>query len=669
MEQEIKYKIVDQSINEYHHSLKYRRQREPKWQLVDDFDFGRKRPSIITKANIHIPIVRGGIETFVSKIDDPPYIMYKPQRPQDQRAATFANASKDFDYNNNEWDVVDIAGKKQAAKYGRCIYKKYATNEGGFKDYFELVDVLDFYIDPMAGGHLPMDYAMYMGHDNIVKSLSEMQKNPNYDQQAVLDMAMILLNDSDDDNEYHSRQARRSVLGLSQAVMTSEESIKLTEHYTTYEGTRYKVLMSVDFKKAVMIQPLDEICTDAEWPFITWAVYPDPVIFWTPGIGELLLESNMVQNTLQSQMLDNITNRNYGMMAYDMQKVTNKKDLRFRPRGVVGVNGSPRDILDNITPPDITPAIQYASQYSQTMEAETGLNRNAKGAPNSKRMSATEFAGLIEQTADRFFLSNRTYKSAMKRFAKLYLNGLKKHLDKSRAIGLMGAGGGYEWVKMTKSDISTDANFSIIVKTGALAENEDRNLSEARLKYVSENRENKRVNQRMLDEVQAIESGFDTEDLPRLLNPELEGSWEIISEAQSENEELLKRDVDANLGATIGHVQSHYDFAMKTNGLTEKQRNRIMDHIKKELEYVARNEEANVRNLAQKQRQRRMMRVAQGDEEVGITDAQRVASPPPAMAALNAINQTQNPLIPNPAEATRQAAIASAPQPAANEMI
>lgn len=659
--------LIAQCVSEYNHALEYRRKRETKWRLVDEFYFGKKRPSIVTQANIHVPIVHGAVETFVSKVDDPPYIMYQPQRVQDQQAAVYVNASKDFDYENNEWELTDISGKKLGAKYGRTIYKKYSTNEDGFKDYFQVMDVLDFGIDPMAGGADPMRYAKYMFHDNIVKSVTDLA-DPMYDKEAVISMATLLLTDSTVDNRYASRQQRRQNLNLSMAVMTSAESIKLTEHYTTFNGIRYKVLLSIDFQEAVLIQKLEDICLDAEWPFATWALYPDPLEFWTPGIGELMLESNMVQNTLQSQMLDNITNRNYGMMAFDMKKVANRKDLTFRPNGRIGVNGDPRDSVSAITPPDITPAIQYYNQYTTTMDAETGVNKNAKGAPNSKRMSATEFAGLIEQTADRFFAANRTYKSCMKRVAMLYYKGLLKNLDESRAIAVLGSDGGLKWVKMTKTDITTEASFSIKIQTGALAENQNQLEREQKMKFVVENRENARVNQKMLDEVAALASGFTTQDLPRLLNPELEGEWDIISEAYAENEELMKRDSEPNRAATIGHVQIHMNFAKRAPELTEKQRKRIMKHAEAELKYVAQNEEDSVRDALQKQRSRGIRQVREGTAE-GLT----LSAPPPSGAVMNAIESTPNPLIPQlppeGPEQVRQAAIAGAPQPAAQAPI
>lgn len=634
-----KEKIIAQCVKEYNHAIDYRRKRETRWRSVDEFYNGKKRPSLVTKANVHIPVLKGGVDTFISKIDEPPYIAFEAQRVQDERAVEYTQSSMDLDYINNDWELVDTAGKTIATKYGRCIYKKFATNEKSFKDYFFELDVLDFYIDPMAGGSDPMGRAKYMGHDNIVKSIFEL-RGSKYDEEAVESIAQKLTDDSQVDNKNMSRQSRRSTLNLSEAVLTSEDSIKLTEHYTTYEGKRYKVLLSIEHQEAIIIEELEKLSKGADWPFATYAIFPDPLEFWTPGVGELLLEPNMVQNTLMSQMLDNITNRNYSMMAYDATKIKNRKDIRFRPNGRIAINGDPSKAIQNLTPVDISPAIQLFNNYTASIDTETGVNRNAKGAPVSKRMSATEFAGLIEQTAERFLSANRTYKACMRRVAKLYRQGLITHLDASRAISVLGPDGGKQWVKMTKDDIATDAHFTIKIQTGALAENASMAEKERRLGFVTRNRENQRVNQVMLDEVEALASGFSREDLPRLMNPELEGSWDIISDAHAENEELLKRKVEPNRAATTGHVQIHMNYAKRTPGLTAKQRERIIKHAEEELEYAAQNEEDNVREAQQRQRARGIQSAG-----MGMEGEAPIQAPPPAMAVMDAIEQNPNPLV------------------------
>ena len=58
---EIIDKLVDQSSREYDHCLKYRNQREAAWTAVDDMYFGNKKKSLVSRANVHLPVLQGNV--------------------------------------------------------------------------------------------------------------------------------------------------------------------------------------------------------------------------------------------------------------------------------------------------------------------------------------------------------------------------------------------------------------------------------------------------------------------------------------------------------------------------------------------------------------------------------------------------------------------------------
>ena len=75
-----------------------------------------------------------------------------------------------------DWDIKDIAGKKQAIIYGRAIYSYTAESPDGiYKSCLDNVDVYDFLIDPSAGG-IDIEKAFYMGRYGVVKTRSEIKK-------------------------------------------------------------------------------------------------------------------------------------------------------------------------------------------------------------------------------------------------------------------------------------------------------------------------------------------------------------------------------------------------------------------------------------------------------------------------------------------------------------
>lgn len=645
--------LLAQASAEYEHALKYRQKRETEWRIIDDLYFGKKKKSLVTRANIHVPVMQGTIETFISKIDQNLYIHYEGTEEGDRPKAVKKNALLKRDMNIGDWDLKDIIGKKEAALYGRTQFKKYSTNENGFTDYFEVVDCLDFLIDPLAGGLTPIENALYLGQDNIIRSKWDLKNAKFYDQTVVNNLAAPISNDQGADNRYHSKQYQRAALNLSEAVLVSQDSIRLCEWYTTFEGKRYYLLFDPHAQQAVRCELLEDIFESNEFPFASWAPFPKLTEYWTPGLGELIKEPNIIQNILLSQMLDNTAYRNYGMKAYDVNKIKNPAELIPRPMGKIAVDGNPNEAIKDITFPDITMALQAYNAVGNIFDKETGITQQAKGMPNSKRMSATEFAGLLDEVADRFTTSNKVYKHCLRRIAQLYSYGLEENMTKDRRVRILGAKG-YEWQKVSPEDIKGD--FDIQISTG-VEDEANKGLQRDRfMEYMKTARTNTRLNQAFLDEKEARVMGFEEDEVQRLLNPEMEGDWEILAEAAQENEILLKKDADANRGATAGHIQKHLDFARDTQTLTPEQVTRIVSHARAEVEYAIRNETMRAKKFIEDKKLQEQKQPApqpqqpQSPVPVTLTPPNPSSSPIPNM-----------PAAPSPQEQVRFNAIRNAP--------
>lgn len=630
-----KQEIIAQSIREYNHDLRYRQRREHDWLTIDDLYYGKKKKSLVTRANIHVPKMQGTIETYISKIDDEPFIMFDAMEEGDTPKAERLNALIRRDMSTGDWALKDVLGKKQGALYGRAIYKKWSTNEDGFTDFFDVVDVLDFLIDPMAGGLTPIENARHMGHDNIVRSKFDLSDASIYDQEAVERIATKLLSDPQVDNSFASTQKRRQALGLSNAVMVNDDSIKLVEWYTIFEGVWYYNLMSVKAQDSVRLVPLSEVFPSEERPFSTWAPYPRVSEFWTPGVGELVKEPNIVQNVILSQILDNNAYRNYGMKVYDATKVENPDDLTPKPMGKIPVSGKPQDIVMQLQFPTLENAVATYGLVERIYDKETGINENAKGQPNSKRMSATEFAGILDQTADRFFAANKTYRHALRRIALLYKLGVEHNLTKAKRVRILGAQKGVEWVSVSQDDAK--AELDIIISTAATDE-QNKNLQRDRFdNYVTRNRKNARLNQRFLDEKEALIFGFEPHEIDRLLNPQIEAGWELLAEAAQENEQMLEKDVEANRNATSGHIEKHLVFLKTVQNLSPEVIRRVLKHSQEEVPHAIKNENLNAEKMIREKMGERITELSEvGEGAINDQLGEIERSAQPAEAPLEA---------------------------------
>lgn len=587
-----------QSATEREFALKYRQLREEKWQKTNNLYYGNKTKSLVSRANVHLPILHGAIETLLSKIDGSPVNKFEPQTTADQPKAAFLDKSIKLDAKLHAWDTIDIYSKKEALMYGRAIEKKYAYSDAqGFHDVRELVLCADFLIDPLAGGLNPFKTAKFCGQDNIIRTEDDL-KAKKYNQQAVKDVLTRINSDSQADSRNLTHMDKKRAQHLDRFAYVSDDAVNLTEWFTTYKGTRYCVLFSPVAKIAVMVKKLKDMTEYNEYPYSSWAAFTDAEEFWSVAPAELFHDLNYIENILVSQLLDNSAQRNYGMKAYDTTKISNPAFLDPKPMGRIPVNGNPSEAIMDISFPSIGENLQLLNWLGMRLDADTGVTQNTRGIPNSKRMSAAEFTGLIDQVADRIYTHNRLYQAHYERICRLYAYGVWEFMSASRRIEVDGAMGVNNEVR-NGSSLKFTSDFTVEV---SLEEQEARSKAkEEQIAFIQRNRQNPNMNQIFLDEKEAMLIGFSEDDVKRLTTQLPDSDWRSFAEAKQENEDLLKKKVEPNRAASFTHVQAHMDFARYTRSLTDEQFKRVMEHAAAEMTIAQQNAELSVARMLQAQ--------------------------------------------------------------------
>lgn len=594
-----KSRILTQVLEERKHALEYRQRRELKWRKTDDLYYGNKRPSLFTRANIHLPVLHGAVENLLSKIDGAPSGRYISPESADALKIDFLQKSLKLDSQINDWDSLDTYSKKEAVMYGRSIEKKFAFREDGkFKDVRELVMCIDFLIDPLAGGLDPFRKARFCGQDNIIRTEFELKNSKKYKPEDVAAVLTKIQSDSRANSRNNEHTYRKSAQKLDQFAYVSDDAVNLTEWVTTFEGEKVYVFFSPAAQLAIEICPLSEKTKYDEFPYSSWAAFADPEEFWSLAPAELFHDINYAQNVSVSQLLDNSAQRNYGMKAYDTSKITSPAFLDPKPGGRIPVNGNPNDAILDITFPSIGENLQLLNWFGSTVNSNTGNNDSARGIPHSKRMSAAEFEGLVDQVADRVFTHNRQYLSHYKRLLILYAYGVWEFMEEDRSIEVDGVMG-VNKIYMSGSKASLEGDFSVEVKLEETQESQ--RIREERLAFIQRSRENPRMNQRFLDELEAQSLDFTDDEIARLTTTLPDDTWRSVAEASKENEELLKKKVEPNKAATLAHVQRHLDAARYVSGLTDSQRTRIVEHAQSEIPIAEANLKLSVSRALQEQ--------------------------------------------------------------------
>jgi len=589
--------ILQQSLKEYDIALKYRSQRISSWHKNEDLYLQRKKKEIKGRHNILLGEMQGFIDSLLSKIDDAPTIRFTPTDEADTRKADKVSKAweKDSSITLGDWAYKDLLGKKQCGLYGRTGYKYYAESDPKYSSNLCLIDVYDLLVDPLAGGE-DLEKARFLGHDNIFKSIYDLQNSSLYDQKQVILAKLGLSRDETkkNDNELNEKTNRASILGLTPDKYQSEETLKLCEWYTTYQGERYLLTFDHKSKQWLRCEKLKDIFKTAEypngdplWPIDSWATNPDMFEFWTPSPADQVRETIEAKSLLISQAFDNRMYNNFGMKAYDINTFQNPALLEPRWAGLVPVNVKEGNNIQNSIYEFRYPALGDTQTLYEILDTEksknSGITPTTQGlAENDKKVGVME--GEMAMAADRMGLFNKSYGRFWVKMGKRYLNGLKEHLNEEMAVKMVGEKG-ISWDKLIKADLNTDFDIEII---GANAElSADARLTKQKLTVLQANIQNPNFNPKALDRKILEIAGFESNEINDLMDTQNIANKEVSLEAAEENEKMLKKDVEPNRNADTGHIRKHLDF-IRSNELKPEVHDRIIAHMKLEVP-IARN--------------------------------------------------------------------------------
>lgn len=564
-------KIIAQALQEIQFAREYKQGKVQLWKVNEDLYYGRKINYEYARANVDLGKMQSFIHTLLSKIDNPLVFKYTKRKESQLKRVERLNALRVWDSANNDWDIKDIVGKKQAAIYGRAIYAYYADSENGYKSHLENVDVYDFLIDPSAGG-IDIERAMYMGRFGVIKSKKELKegvKSGIYlktETQELIDGSGNSDDDSQEDTNKKNRTQDQKVWKTSKEI-GNPDKYKFWEWYTTYDGERYYLLITDSGATAVRVEKLSDIFTSNLFPFWTWAAFPDLTEFWTPSFADYVREIFMAQAISINQMLDNAEQINKPQRVVNVGAVENLAELKYRREGYIKVKKDfdvNRAVQTLITPPINSP-IEVFNILEGIQEKASGVTAGAQGAAeNDGGAKATIYQGNEANAADRFGYLNKSYSFGYKRFAKLYEWGVRDHLTKKMAVDILGPDG-VEIHEITKRDIFwKNDQFNVMVESS----NAELALSEAekqlKMQFLAANAQNPMQNPKKAYEIQATIAGFDEDTIRQLQDTSEFGDAGLMSEAERDIEELLEgKKISPNQAANTAYKQRFVDYMLE----------------------------------------------------------------------------------------------------------
>lgn len=556
--------IAKQALNSINEARTHKAGKVAMWQKNEEMYYQKKRPAQANRANVALGRMQEFVHTLWSKIDNPLTFKYTKRKESQLKRVDLLNSLVTFDSNENDWDIKDLVGKKQGIIYGRAIFNYFADSQDGYQAHLENTDVYDFLIDPKAGG-IDIEKARRCGSYDVVLSKSELEqgvKDKIYNKDQVKELTSGTGNAGEKTTETENKEKRTLDTGISTIADDDDvDSYRFWRWYETYKGVRYYILMT-NGGHWIRCEVLKDIFEDNQYPYWTWAAFPDLTEFWTPSYCDYAREIFMAQDVSINQLLDNAEAINRPMKVVNSGAIEDLAQLKYRRDGNIITKGNfdANKAIQVLRTPSIDTPAKVFEILEGIQEKGSGVTAGGKGVEDTDGRVAI-YEGNQAAAADRFGLLNKSYSFGYKRFAKLHENGVRSHLIKKIAVEILGTNG-VEVKKVSRRDLfkKTD-KYGILIESSANDVANDIQKQTVRLNFLAGEINNQTINQKKVFELKAKIAGFTEEEIKEMQDTSAFGNQELMSEAERDLEGLLAgEDVKPNKNANNAYRQRILDF-------------------------------------------------------------------------------------------------------------
>lgn len=458
-------------------STEFKQRRFPQWNE----NYFLYRDKILTnrltqRQAVNVPIVRDSIQTWISKIDEPPILTFEA-RTRDDRSKDgeiIMNELWSYYYDRLKLDLLDNLEKKVVGLQGRGFKKWGFANSEIFCD---IIDPYDIDIDPRANP-MELNSADYVIHKNIFRSLRSILANKKYEQEGknilktYLDSKEGILRAAEVQEEYEKRQERLRILGAQNYddYCSSDVLVELNESYKMLWDTkeqrfiRHLVVIAADC--AVLYKkPLKDAIGISILPIVSWADDPDLNDIWCDGKADSVRTINKIVNIYLSQDLENRTYRNFGMYFFNTMNGTFiPRSFDPKPFGMYGVPGNPQEVVQQmrIEPlADTTNQIEYLKSLVQSSIAQTPTER---GVANPSTGTLGEVELNLQQSGGRNQVTAKNYRRAWKESGHIFYELLNANSSGQITLYKKGADGEYRAKTIMPQDWQNPKGYECVVK-------------------------------------------------------------------------------------------------------------------------------------------------------------------------------------------------------------
>jgi len=441
-----KVELIQKYLKEKDYAIKLRQVKINSWILNEEAYNGVTKKTLITRSNLHVPVVFEGVHNASAKLGEAPDVSYDTIPEGDENASDIMKHVVKEDLKESNWDLVYEQSKTEAGIYGRTIYKVIAGND---KQEVQLLDSLSFLISPIAKDTCT---ALYQGQQFIYKTIEQIEeekKDMEYDEEEIAKLKENKVPNevqSDSTSEASLKNIRMANMGLANVTNYGSKVAEITEWWTYVSNkeeskSELYVLTVANDVYLLRCKKASELGYERP-PFVSWGSYQRGITFWCPSVADIYRDPNLAVDVAINQMIDNNTYRNFGMYFVASSSGLKQSSIVPRPLGITPVQVAPNSNLkDNIMQlevPPITEAIQTMQVVKGFADSASGLAPSTVATAKGGKVSVTQQARMQAEIETKINMMKKNATLACQELYQLMADLTKTRLTKPRRVKVFG---------------------------------------------------------------------------------------------------------------------------------------------------------------------------------------------------------------------------------------
>lgn len=434
--------ILKQYVQEKQYAVKVRQTKINNWIKNEEAYNGVTQKTLLTRSNLHVPIVFEGVQNMASKLGSAPEFKYDTIPEGNENAQEIMQHVVMEDLDESDWELVYENSKIEAGIYGRTIYKVIPGND---KNSVELVDTLAYLISPIAKNTKD---ALYQGQQFIYKTEDQIEKEADefeYDTeelQKIKDEKVPNESVRDSSAEASLKNLRMANMGLANVTQYGSKVAEITEWWTYLEKdgkTELYCLTVANDMYLLRCKKASELGLKRP-PFVSWGTYTRGITFWCPSVADVYRDPNLAVDVNVNQAIDNNTYRNFGMKFVASSSGLKQSSIVPRPLGITSIQVAPNESIQSKVMESTVPEISSALA---TMQAIKGFADSASGMspaimPKSGKVSVTQQAKLNAEVEAKVIVMKKNCTLACQELYQIMADITKDKLTKPRQVKIFG---------------------------------------------------------------------------------------------------------------------------------------------------------------------------------------------------------------------------------------